>query len=180
MFLRRTDYSALISDNELNVITKNNDTNRLAAESAAQEEVSSYLRGKYDVAGIFIPVIAWTNIVPFATGAQIEYNNVLYHALQDSTGNDPEAAESEYWKSGDLRNQLIMRLSINIAIYQLSHSNASRNVPEFREKNYLDAIKWLENVAKGRANPSFPLAEETTNQNTLMRTGFKDRSDMSW
>lgn len=180
MFLQLKDYKPFINDNELTVITTGNDTNRLAAESAAIEEISSYLRGKYDIDLIFIDIPTWNNTNTYAEGKQVVYNEVMYVAIQETTNNDPEEVESLFWQQADNRNQLIMRLTINIAIYQLSHSNASRNVPEFREKNYLDAIEWLKNVAKGRANPSFPLAEETDNQTTLMRFGYKDRSDMSW
>lgn len=53
MFISDQDYSVVIGDAALKVISQVSDTIRNNAEAQAQEEVSGYLRPKYDVSAIF-------------------------------------------------------------------------------------------------------------------------------
>jgi len=53
MFLTDNDYKTLINDDDLAVIQKADTDIRAKAEAAAQEEISGYLRNRYDVDSIF-------------------------------------------------------------------------------------------------------------------------------
>lgn len=53
MFISDQDYSVVIGEAALKVISQVNETVRDNAEAQAQEEISGYLRPKYDVAAIF-------------------------------------------------------------------------------------------------------------------------------
>lgn len=52
-FLKPTDYNAQIRTQVLNVLTNTTEDTLHTAELAAQEEIESYLRTRYDVAKIF-------------------------------------------------------------------------------------------------------------------------------
>lgn len=53
MFITENDYKVVIGDTALKVISQTDDANRANAESEAQEEISGYLRPKYDCDKIF-------------------------------------------------------------------------------------------------------------------------------
>ena len=53
MFVTDQDYKVVIGTTALSVITQADADNRARAESEAVEEISGYLRPKYDVAAIF-------------------------------------------------------------------------------------------------------------------------------
>ena len=53
MFFNEDDYKVVIGDNALKVISQVSVENRARAEDEAIEEISSYLRPKYDINAIF-------------------------------------------------------------------------------------------------------------------------------
>lgn len=52
-FLKDEDYKIVVSDKELDVIIQSDADNRRRAEEAAQKEISSYLRNRYDMGKAF-------------------------------------------------------------------------------------------------------------------------------
>ena len=53
MFITEEDYKVVIGEQALKVITQTSETNRLNAEMEAQEEISGYLRPRYDCTALF-------------------------------------------------------------------------------------------------------------------------------
>lgn len=53
MFINAEDYKVVIGENSLSVVTQADSENRHKAEKEAIEEISGYLRPKYDVNAIF-------------------------------------------------------------------------------------------------------------------------------
>lgn len=53
MFLTEEDYKVVIGDTALKVVSQVSEDNKINAEKEAQEEVSGYLRPKYDCQAIF-------------------------------------------------------------------------------------------------------------------------------
>lgn len=53
MFITEVDYKVVIGDTALKVISQTDEANRNNAEAEAQEEISGYLRPKYDCEAIF-------------------------------------------------------------------------------------------------------------------------------
>ena len=53
MFITEEDYKIVIGDAALKVISQTDEINRANAEAEAIEEISGYLRPKYDCVGIF-------------------------------------------------------------------------------------------------------------------------------
>lgn len=56
MFITDEDYKVVIGDTALKVISQTDEANRNNAEAEAQEEISGYLRPKYDCSAIFSAV----------------------------------------------------------------------------------------------------------------------------
>lgn len=56
MFITEADYKVVIGDPALKVISQTSEENRTNAELEAQEEISGYLRPKYDCGAIFSAV----------------------------------------------------------------------------------------------------------------------------
>ena len=52
-FITQEDFKIVVGENALKVITQASDENRAGAVKEAQEEISGYLRPKYDCAAIF-------------------------------------------------------------------------------------------------------------------------------
>src|ERR1700733_1629862 len=61
MFLCTQDYNIEIQSTQLLQLTHNNITTRYAAESRAVEDISEYLRQKYDVDTAFASIIPYTS-----------------------------------------------------------------------------------------------------------------------
>lgn len=53
MFITEEDYKVVIGDTALKVISQTDEKNRMNAEMEAQEEISGYLRPKYDCPAVF-------------------------------------------------------------------------------------------------------------------------------
>ena len=53
MFITEDDYKVVVGDTALKVISQTDDANRNNAEAEAQEEISGYLRPRYDCNAIF-------------------------------------------------------------------------------------------------------------------------------
>lgn len=75
MFLNDNDYTVAIGAKALEVIQQADITNRQKAEQMAIEEISGYLRGRYDVAAIFSATDETKNAVIVMYTADI----TLYH-----------------------------------------------------------------------------------------------------
>lgn len=78
MFLRKKDYESLIKSDHLDTVLSQDDGLRIDRELAAQEEMSSYLRARYDVAQIFHEMTAYTPDALYQPGALVEYTEPAY------------------------------------------------------------------------------------------------------
>lgn len=112
-FLNTDDYKAVCDAQTLEIIHQSDEINLERAESYAIEEISSYLRGKYNM--------------PAAFGA----------------------ARAE-------RNQQLVMLTADVALYHLIAWLPKRMGFEIRETRYKRAIEFLEAVQAGKASPDLP------------------------
>ena len=113
-FLSKSDFKAVCDDHTLGVINQSDDDNMTRAENYAIEEVSSYLRMRYDIA-------------------------------------------NAYAARGDKRNQQLVMITCDIALYHLVSWLPKRIGFEIREIRYNRAINWLKNVQNGKAVPDIPV-----------------------
>ena len=59
------------------------------------------------------------------------------------------------------RDDYIIMVIIDIALYHLYTSASQVRVPEFRSQRYEDAIKWLNNAGRGLLNADIPIKKDS-------------------
>jgi phage gp36-like protein len=59
-------------------------------------------------------------------------------------------------QTGDNRDEYIVMITIDIAIYHLYSQKAPRKIPEYRDIRYHDALEWLTSVGKGETPTDLP------------------------
>jgi hypothetical protein len=136
-FLATADYGLQIRDEIRGLLTDGNDTLLTAAAWAAQVEMESYLRGRFDVDAIF---------------------NALGPSPAVPANGDTSAVPAR----ADARNPQIVMYLVDMALYHLHSRQNPRNVPQIRQDRYEQVISWLKMVRKGELSAGLP-PEPVTN-----------------
>lgn len=93
-------------------------------------------------------------------GAGIAYSIAAGTVLTDGTT----------WTAGDNRSQQMVQTCIDIVLYFVHQRISPNNIPELRHNNYLMAIDWLKDCAKGTdVTPNLPKLQP--NQGARIRMG---------
>jgi hypothetical protein len=79
-FLRRKDYYSLIDTDSIDVITDTTSSFLTDREKAAQEEVSSYIRHRYDVKKVFKDVLTYSYSTQYYINDLVEWSETAYSA----------------------------------------------------------------------------------------------------
>lgn len=178
MFLFDEDYSSQVRDEVLEIISDSNDEiTRQDAELKAQSLIETYLNNRYDLRKIFLDVLAWNNSATYNADNLIHHEGKTYYALQASTGATPGSAP-EHWQLGDKRNKHIISITIDIVLYKLYTSNNTRAIPSHVERNYDDALSWLEKVSAGKIGPNLPLLPKDTGN--PVKAGSEPKQSHYW
>jgi len=163
-FLVSSDYSSQIRAEVKTIITGNSATIQLDAELKAQALMESYLRHRYKVAEVFIDIPAHNMLVAYVVNDEVYYTDggvvYTYLAIQAGTGHLP--TDTAYWKKGDKRDKHLVKLYVDIVLYNLHCSNNARTIPEHIDDAYSEALKWLEWVAQGKISAGLPLLTDDT------------------
>ncbi len=77
-FLRKSDYYSLISETNLNVVITDTDTFLADRQRTAKEEISSFLRHRYDVNQIFKDILTFVLANTYAENDLIEWSEDAY------------------------------------------------------------------------------------------------------
>jgi len=167
-FLRRADYSKHIRSEILAVVVNDDDSIRQDAELAAQAEIESYLRHRYDVAKIFVDLPTYDASVSYTTGDLIAFpdnEDDIFSLNPDVDGEDQTISgvspvdDPTQWTKGDTRSQLIRMHLVDMTLYHLHSRINPRNIPDFRIQRRDDCIEWLKMVAAGKISVSLPIIE---------------------
>ncbi len=158
-YIHKNDYSSQVRD-EIRSIISNNDALLADAQDKAVSQVQSYLNERYEVASIFIDTSDYDNTATYSVGDQVYYTPsggvpTVYTATVAGSGNLP--TDTNYWQVGDARHKHLLRITIDIVLYILYYANSPRSVPAHVEKNYDEAITWLEKISAAKLNPGLPL-----------------------
>lgn len=184
MFLTQLDFQNHQRDGDLDVLTNGGIASvGLFAEAAAVEEMKSYLALRFDVAVIFIDVDVYSSTKAYLVNDMVWVDDAgtLKHfvCIQDGVGQNPLTA-APYWVQNDIRNARLVMIGVDIAVYHMYAKVPNRQTPQDVIDRYLDAIKWLEGVAKGLYKPTLPLLDDTTTPTARLYYGSKDKLDNSW
>lgn len=114
MFITTEDYKVVIGESSLNVVTQADAANRQKAESEAIEEISGYLRPKYNVNAIF----AATGTDRNSYLVMIACDIALYHLITSQNAKmGLEVREKRYeraikWLEGVQKGTIVPNLPI--------------------------------------------------------------------
>ena len=78
-YLRLRDYNSQIQTVQLNEITGNDPSVRLSAERTAQEEISTYLRQRWDITDEFRDTVVFALNQPYKAKQLVELNFPAYN-----------------------------------------------------------------------------------------------------
>lgn len=81
----------------------------------------------------------------------------------------------------DMRDQWIVTITIDIALYHLYSQTGSKDIPEHRANRYQDAIDWLKDVGNGDTIPELPtITDEDGNEYSEVRINSKPQENHRW
>lgn len=130
-FLTSADLLKAVYTEQLDAITREDDTFPQFAIDAAEEEMRGYLAPKYDVDKIFA-------------------------------------------KTGDDRNNLLVMLCTDIAVYHLINISNPGIDFESKKARYERAVRWCEQIQSGKVNPpDLDLVTDEDNNEILMSSNTK-------
>lgn len=166
-FLLKSDYAAQIRTDLLNTVVDSDVQILNDAELSAQAELESYLRGRYDVAKIFIDIQPWAEATQYDAGevvsrAQPGGKEKIYTAKQATTGQEPGTTTGEsVWVAKDPRHRLIITYMIDCTLYLIHSRQNPRGVPQLRQDRYDHVINWLNLCRAGKISPGLPFLADT-------------------
>lgn len=75
--------------------------------------------------------------------------NIIFQALLPPVKGNGEQLDS--------RDQWIVTITIDIALYHLYSQTGMKDIPEHRQQRYQDALDWLKDVGNGTTTADLPL-----------------------
>ena len=166
-FLRRTDYLKQIRSENLEVVTSDSTSILREAELAAQAEISSYLRHRYDTAKIFVDLVEYDASATYNTGDLIAFPDIeeaIYSANEDLLTGVSPLDDPTKWTQGDTRDALIKMHLVDITLYHLHSRINPRNIPDFRIARRDEATEWLKMIASGKITVDLPILQPEEDQ----------------
>ncbi|MDY0215950.1 MAG: DUF1320 family protein [Bacteroidales bacterium] len=136
-FIQKADYGMQIKTEIMKLLTANewfNSADLIRAETTAISQIRNRIGKRYNCSLIFAPLL-------------------------------PEIITPEWEEPGeqiDSRDQWIVTITIDIALYHLYSKTGSKDVPEHRSQRYQDAIDWLKDVGNGTTTADLPTIIDTT------------------
>lgn len=81
----------------------------------------------------------------------------------------------------DTRDQWIVTITIDIALYHLYSQTGMKDIPQHRQDRYQDALDWLKDVGNGNTIPDLPsLVNENGNQYGEVIIVSKPQENQRW
>jgi hypothetical protein len=166
-FLRLSDYLYKITENDLVTLVEDEvspDLFILDCEMKAQEQVSLFLRKRYDLQKLFETYPDYRPGDSYTTG-----NTVWYSMDDDSTytsylfkpksGSTTSLPSSNNWERFDPRNKNIVDWMVTISIFKLHERISPDSIPKHRKDAYDEVIAFLKGIQSGKLSPDFPEVE---------------------
>ncbi len=177
-FILTNDYHKLIDPNDLTDLLNQYPLKLVGIESFAQEEISTYLRGRYNLSKVFVDIRDYDNLKTYSAKEAVIISDIIYECqIGETIGIDPVTDLTGAWVKRDPRNQTILWCMIVIVIYNLCVAIVPRDIPEIRkfmyygidEKQQDGALFLLKSIRDGKNNFDLPLVEVPEIPNTAIR-----------
>ena len=126
------------------------------------------LGAQYDILYIGLDSPEWDYYATYQVGDDVWYADKTYTCVVANLSVQPNE-HPEFWGTGttysrtgnsliegdaawikaDNRNQQMVNMMIDVALFHLHSRIAPRNIPDLRVKRYDDAVAWLKNCSRG-------------------------------
>lgn len=81
----------------------------------------------------------------------------------------------------DIRDQWIVTITIDIALYHLYSQTGMKDIPQHRQDRYQDALDWLKDVGNGDTIPELPtLVDEDGNEYSEVIINSRPQENQRW
>lgn len=106
----------------------------------------------------------------------IGQQNKTYKSIFSGTGNNPN--DPSFFEIIDNRDPLLVRMFVDMVLYEVHSRINPRNIPEFRIARRDDVINYLKMIADPRNNisPAFPVVDHGENRGVDISFGKTDES----
>ena len=222
-FVIEHDFDPYISTDDLNTILDNDDHILQEAIEGVKDEISAYIRHRYDLALALPDCREWNatdqfNVAEvvlltakkwvsqeYTVGAVVRYKplNLVYRCILNTTSTqDPTDGtywellgefdklytvevqhinqrpnDTNYFTPRDKRNKLLVRLFIDLVLYDIHSRINPRNIPEFRVQRRDDAMKLLKDLSDPRKNVDLGLTKIDHGTDKGLDVGTFGKSD---
>lgn len=81
----------------------------------------------------------------------------------------------------DTRDQWIVTITIDIALYHLYSQTGMKDIPQHRQDRYQDAVDWLKDVGNGETPVDFtPVTDDNGDQYSEVRINSRPQENQRW
>jgi phage gp36-like protein len=204
-FIFPSDYQVQIKADLLATVTESNAGMLTEAEQTAQEEMSGYLRGRYELSACFVDVLPYVASEQYDTGAVVQLAAVpavpatagspgspgtppvaavparIYVANRPTApgevpGGAPAAGQvGPAWALRDPRHKLLKMYLIDMVLYHIHSGQNPLTVPAVRQDRYDTALQWAKDCRTGKVSPGLPLLPDKKPDGTPNRESIRPR-----
>lgn len=165
-YLRDSDYFHKITEHDFLTLVEDEASPDLFVfdtELKAQEQISLFLRKRYDLTELFETYSDYKTGVQYGTGDTVwysqdtdsTYTSYVYRP-KSSTTSLPSTAN---WDRVDPRYTSIVDWMVTISIYKLHERISPDSMPKHRKDSYDEVMTVLKAIQNGKLSPSFPEIE---------------------
>lgn len=174
MFILESNYKVLITTDQLDQITTDQDIINECLEQS-YEEIKEYLRHRFDVdfdMRVFAVPVDTSQVTASENDRIYDSGNFKkYICIKDAVLRD--LTNTEYFTEKDDRNKKLVQITIDVFLYHLHTRLNPRNIPQHRKirydgdgdlQNAMSAIKWLMLAQKGQISPNLTVLTDDDGQ----------------
>lgn len=181
IILTLNDYGHLITAPQLTNV-KQEDVVRKDAERAAQTEVKTYLRNKYDLTALF-PKITEHNLANTYSEndivVELKGQTNSFFRAKGSVSAQAALVDGADWESiPDPRDSLMKEILVDLTLYRLYTRLAPNQIPETRVQRRDDQINFLKGIAKFDLTVEWALADP--DDAATITYGSKPKHEKDW
>lgn len=131
------------------------------AETKSQEQISMFLRKRYDLPKLFTVFPDHQSGSSYTTGQTVWYTSgdTYSYQLYVPTGTTGAIPTTAYWTVSNPRSPTIVDWMVTISLYRLHERLAPSNIPKHRKESYDEVMRILKMIQDGKLSTDFPEVE---------------------
>lgn len=133
---------------------------------------------KQEIVRVLTSPVDWFN-----SAKLVRAENTAVAQIRNRIGKryDCDAVFTPITSTPDTRDQWIVTITIDIALYHLYSQTGMKDIPEHRQQRYQDAIDWLKDVGNGTTTADLPpLVDGDGNEYSEFRLNSRKPECQKW